>query len=165
MIVGIMADTHDHLPLVDKAVKRLNDEKVELVFHAGDYIAGFVIPHFKSLEADLIGILGNNDGDHELLRKKFKEAGFEMRESFAEVRTDSLRIAILHGGDAELLHSLIDAESHDVIVHGHTHEARIHRKGKSLVVNPGEVCGYVTGKSTIATLNTGTLNVKIIPLG
>ena len=88
-----------------------------------------------------------------------------MRGSFAEVETDSLRIAMLHGGDAELLHSLINAGSHDVIVHGHTHEAGTHRKGKSIAINPGEVCGYVTGKSTIATLNTRTRNVKIIPIG
>ena len=164
MIVGIMADTHDRLPLVDKAVKRLNEERVELVLHAGDYIAGFVIPHFEPLKADLIGILGNNDGDHELLRKKFKEAGFDLRGAFAEVKIDGLRIAMLHGEDEELLHSLINAESYDVIVHGHTHKAKTYRKGKTLVINPGEVCGYVTEKSTIATLNTETFDAKIISL-
>ena len=36
MLVGVMSDTHNHLPLIDKAVKKL-DEKVELVLHAGDY--------------------------------------------------------------------------------------------------------------------------------
>jgi len=164
MIVGIMADTHDRLPLVDKAVERLNEKKVELVLHAGDYIAGFVIPHFKPLKADLIGIFGNNDGDHELLRKKFKEAGFDLRGAFAEVKIDGLRIAMLHGEDEELLHSLINAESYDVIVHGHTHKAKTYRKGKTLVINPGEVCGYVTEKSTIATLNTESFDAKIIPL-
>ena len=164
MIIGIMADTHDNLPLVDKAVKRLNEEKVELVLHAGDYIAGFVIPRFKPSKANLIGIFGNNDGDHELLRKKFAEYGFDLRGAFAEVKIDGLRIAMLHGKDEELLHSLIDAESHDVIVHGHTHMAKTYRKEKTLVINPGEVCGYVTGKSTIATLNTETLDAKIIPL-
>ncbi|RLI45996.1 YfcE family phosphodiesterase, partial [Candidatus Bathyarchaeota archaeon] len=42
MLIGIMADTHDRLPLLDKAVKRLNEEKVKLVLHAGDYVAPFV---------------------------------------------------------------------------------------------------------------------------
>ena len=164
MIVGIMADTHDRLPLVDKAVERLNEEKVELVLHAGDYIAGFVIPHFKPLRANLIGILGNNDGDHELLRKKFEELGFDLRGAFADVKVDGLRIAMLHGKYEELLHSLISVESHDVIVHGHTHKAKTYRKGKTLVINPGEVCAYVTKKSTLAKLNTETLDVEIIPL-
>lgn len=164
MIVGLIADTHDRLPLIDKSVKRLNQEKVDLVLHAGDYIAGFSVQHLQPLKAPLIGIFGNNDGDHDLLRKKFKALGAELRGRFAEVIVDGLRIAMLHGEEEELLNSLINAESHDFIVHGHTHEAKIYRKGKTLVVNPGEVCGYVSGKSTIAILNTETLDVKIIQL-
>jgi len=164
MIVGLIADTHDHLPLIDKAVERLNQEKVDLVLHAGDYVAGFSVQHLKPLKAPLIGIFGNNDGDHELLQKKFRELGAELRGRFAEVRVDGLRIAMLHGEEEELLNSLVSAESHDLIVHGHTHEAKIYRKGKTLVVNPGEVCGYLSGKPTIAILNTETLEVKIIQL-
>ena len=164
MLVGLIADTHDRLPMIDKAVKKLNEEDVELVLHAGDYVAPFVIPKFKELKAKLIGVFGNNDGDHELLRKKFAEYGFDLRGAFAEVKIDGLRIVMLHGKDEELLHSLIDEESHDVIVHGHTHMAKTYRKGKTLVINPGEVCGYLTGKSTIATLNTETRDAKIIPL-
>jgi len=164
VIVGIIADTHDRLPLLDKAVKRLNEERVELVLHAGDYIAPFVVPHFKPLKTDLVGVFGNNDGDQELLKKRFSELGAEIRGRFAEVTVEGLRIAMLHGDEEELLQSLIHVESHDVIVHGHTHEAKTYRKGETLVINPGETCGYLTGKPTIATLNTQTLDVKIIPL-
>ena len=164
MIVGIIADTHDRLPLLDKAVKRLNEEKVELVLHAGDYVAPFVVPHFKPLKANLIGVFGNNDGDRELLKKRFTGLGAEIRGKFAEVIVEGLRIAVLHGDEAGLLRSLIDVESHDVIVHGHTHEAKTYRKGKTLVINPGEVCGYLSEKSTIAVLDTQTLDAKIINL-
>jgi len=164
MIVGIMADTHDNLPLVDKAVKRLNEEKVELVLHAGDYIAPFVVSHFSPLKAKLIGVFGNNDGDQQLLRKRFTEFGVDIRGKFAEVAADGYRIAMLHGEEEELLKSLINSESHDVIVHGHTHEAKTYRKGDTLIINPGEVCAYLSGKSTIAILNTKMLDVKITTL-
>jgi len=159
-----MADTHDRLPLLDKALRRLNEERVELVLHAGDYIAPFVVPHFKPLKANLIGVFGNNDGDQELLKKRFSELGAEIRGRFAEVIVEGLRIAMLHGDEEELLRSLIHVESHDVIVHGHTHEAKTYRKGETLVINPGETCGYLTEKPTIAILNSQTLDVKIIPL-
>ena len=164
MIVGIISDTHDRLPLLDEAVKRLNEEKVELVLHAGDYVAPFVVSHFKPLKAKLIGVFGNNDGDKELLKKWFTELGAEIRGKFAEVIVDGLRIALLHGDEAELLRSLIDVESYDVIVHGHTHEAKTYRKGKTLVINPGEACGYLSEKPTIAILNTKPLDAKIINL-
>ena len=164
MIVGIIADTHDRLPLLDKAVKRLNEEKVELVLHAGDYVAPFVVSHFKPLKANLVGVFGNNDGDKELLKKWFTELGAEIRGKFAELMVDGLRIALLHGDETELLRSIIDVESYDVIVHGHTHEAKTYRKGKTLVINPGEVCGYLSEKPTIALLSTKPLDAKIINL-
>lgn len=164
MIVGIMADTHDRLPLVDKAVKVLNEHDVELVLHAGDYIAPFVIPRFKPLKAKLIGVFGNNDGEKNGLKKKFREIDAEIHGSFADVTVDGLKIALLHGSEEELLRSLINTESHDIIIHGHTHEAKAYRKGRTLVINPGEVCGYLTEKSTIALLDSQTKEAKIIEL-
>jgi len=171
MLIGIMSDTHDNLPLVDKAVKKLLDEKVDLVLHAGDYVAPFVIPHFKPFQGKFIGVFGNNDGDHEFLKRRFAEFGLESRGIFAEVQIDSIRIALLHGGEpggapgpSELLRSLLSSSCYDVIIHGHVHEAKAYKKGKTLIINPGEVCGYLTGKPSIALLDTKTLDAKIIPL-
>jgi putative phosphoesterase len=165
MLIGLIADTHDNLPMVEKAIRKLNEEKVELVLHAGDYVAPFVVPKFKELKAKLIGVFGNNDGDHELLKKRFSEQEkLEIRGNFADVAADGLRIVLLHGSDMELMKALIDSESFDVIVHGHSHSAETYRKGKTLVVNPGEVCGYLTGKSTIAVLDTNTRQARILEL-
>lgn len=171
MLVGIMSDTHDHLPLVDKAVKKLVDEKVELVLHAGDYVSPFVIPHFKPFKGKFIGVFGNNDGDHEILKIRFQEFDLEIRGVFAEVKINGLRIALLHGGEpggppgpSELLKSLISAECYDVVVYGHVHEAKAYRQGKTLIINPGEVCGYLTEKSSITVLNTKTMDVRIVQL-
>ena len=87
MLIGLISDTHDNLPMIEKAVKRLNEEKVELVLHAGDYVAPFVIPKFKALNCKLIGVFGNNDGDHELLRKRFSEtSNCEIRGRFGNRR-------------------------------------------------------------------------------
>ena len=164
MLIGLISDTHDRLPYIEKAIKRLNEERVELVLHAGDYIAPFVASKFKKLKADLIGVFGNNDGDKNLLLKKFSQIGAEIRGRFAEIIVDGLKIALLHGEEEELLKALINAENHDLLVHGHTHEAKIYRKGEMLIVNPGEVCGYLTGKSTIAIFDTQTKEARIITL-
>lgn len=164
MIIGIMADTHDRLPLVDKAVRMLNEEEADLVLHAGDYIAPFVIPRFRPLKAKFIGVFGNNDGERIGLKMKFREINAEIHGNFAEVTVDGLRITLMHGSEEELLRSLINVESHDIIIHGHTHEAKTYRKGKTLVINPGEVCGYLTERSTIALLDSQTKEARIIEL-
>jgi putative phosphoesterase len=165
MLIGLISDTHDNLPAVEKAVKRLNEEKVDLVLHAGDYVAPFVIPKFKALNCKLIGVFGNNDGDHELLRKRFSEtSNCEVRGRFAEIDACGFKTALFHGDEAELLNALASCEYFDAVVYGHAHVTVNRSKGKTLVVSPGEVCGYLTGKSTIALLDTVKREVKIIEL-
>ena len=79
MIVGLLSDTHDNLPLIDEAIKQLNKMNAELVLHARDYISPFVTEHFNQLKARLIGEFGNNDGDRILLKKRFAELGADIR--------------------------------------------------------------------------------------
>src|SRR5208337_1429459 len=163
MLVGAISDTHDNLPAVEKAVKYLNEQKVDLVLHAGDYVAGFVIPKFKQLNCKLVGVFGNNDGDHELLKKRFSEnSNCTIHERFTQIEIEDYRIALLHGHETELLDAVIDSGYFDAVIHGHSHNISIERKGKTLAINPGEVCGYLTGKSTLALLDTVKHEAKII---
>lgn len=164
MKIGIISDTHDRLPLIDEAVKRLNEENVEYVLHAGDYIAPFAVLRFKPLKAKLIGVFGNNDGDQNLIRKRFQEINGEIYGRIAELNINNLRIALTHGDDEILLKTLINSNYFDIVVHGHTHKLETYTIGKTLVINPGEACGYLTGKSTIIILDTKTMKIEIISL-
>ena len=165
MLIGAISDTHDNLPQVAKAVKYLNDQKVGLVLHAGDYVAGFVIPKFKQLNCKLIGVFGNNDGDHELLKKRFSETtNCTIHDRFAQVTFEGYRIALLHGHETELLNAIIDSAYFDAVIHGHSHNMSIEKKGRTLAINPGELCAYLTGKSTLAILDTNKNEAKLIEL-
>lgn len=165
MIIGLISDTHDNLPMVEKAVKKLNQENAAFVLHAGDYVAPFVIPKFKALNAKLIGVFGNNDGDHEFLKRRFSECpNCEVRGRFAEINADGFKIALFHGDETDLLDALINCDSFDAVVYGHSHANVSSKNGKTLIVNPGEVCGYLTGKSTIALLDTTKREVRIVEL-
>jgi uncharacterized protein len=165
VLIGAISDSHDNLPFIEKAVQVLNQQNVGLVLHAGDYIAGFVISKFKQLNCQLIGVLGNNDGDHELLKKRFSETtNCTLHDRFAQVTIEGYRIALLHGHETELLGAIIDSEYFDAVIHGHSHNKNIEQKGRTLVINPGELCGYLTGKPTIAILNTVKDEARIIEL-
>lgn len=158
-LIGIVSDTHDNIPLIDEAVERLNMLEVGLVLHAGDYISPFTVQHFKPLKARLIGVYGNNCAEREMLKKFFADIGADIRGFFAEIAVGDLKIALLHGHDEELLRSLVESEAYDLVVHGHTHKVSIRKKGKTTVVNPGEVCGYLSGKSTMAVFDLETRGV------
>ena len=114
---------------------------------------------------NLIGVFGNNDGDHELLRKRFSETtNCEIRGRFAEIDADGFKIALLHGDEPDLLNALVSRECFDAVVYGHAHVTVARKNGGMLVVSPGEVCGYLTGKSTIALLDTVKREARIIEL-
>lgn len=166
VLVGLMADTHDRLPLIEAAVRTFNERGISLVLHAGDFIAPFVIPRLAKLKARLVGVFGNNDGDRALLLRRASETNgkIEIKGLFAEITVDGKRIALLHGHENELLRSIVACGGYDVVVHGHTHEVSVRREKRTLVVNPGETCGWLYGRPTVAILDTEALEVKIIEL-
>ncbi|MDQ1279954.1 MAG: uncharacterized protein QG670_1216, partial [Thermoproteota archaeon] len=118
--------------------------------------------HYKLLKAKLIGVFGNNCAERAQLVRSLKEIGGDLRGFFAEVQADGLKIALLHGHNSELLESIISTDAYDVVVYGHTHTSKVDRVGRTLVINPGEVCGYLSGRRTFAVLDSCSLEARII---
>ena len=165
MKIGILGDTHDHLPNIRQAVDLLNREADDLFLHTGDFIAPFVVPALAGLGGTVIGVFGNNDGDRDLLKTRCSESGnVRIEGNFFETECDGLRIALLHGHEKALLADLIESGLFDLIVHGHTHRASISSRGRTLVINPGEVCGYLTGSPSCALYDTRIRKGVILPL-
>jgi putative phosphoesterase len=162
-MVGLFSDSHDCLPKIKEAVAKINAEPVELVLHAGDYSAPFVTDYFGPLRVRMIGVFGNNDAEKELLRSRFAQAGHEIRGRFAEVQAGSTRIALTHGDEEDLLKHLTSCGSYDVVVHGHSHKASVNKQGRRLVINPGELCGYLTGECTFVILDTASMETRTVP--
>jgi putative phosphoesterase len=153
MIIGLISDSHDNVPYIKKAIQRLKEEKAELVLHAGDYISPFTAKPYAELDAPMIGVFGNNCAETELLKKVYAEVGCDLRGYFTEVEVGGLKIALLHGHRKQDV-DRAQSGNYDVIVRGHTHKSSISDENGVLVINPGEVCGYVTGTNSIAFLDT-----------
>jgi hypothetical protein len=163
MKIGIMSDTHDRLEAVEQAIDLFNREEVAQVLHAGDLVSPFVAPRFARLKAKLHYVWGNNEGDQDFITKKFGEIGINPLGDFAALELGGLRIALLHGKDERVVEALSRSGLFDVVVRGHTHRAGISKEG-ALVINPGEVCGYLTGQKTVALLETKEMRAEILPL-
>jgi len=161
MKIGIIADTHDNLPQIRKAVEIFNREKVELVLHAGDFVSPFTCLEFKNLNCPLKGVFGNNDGDKIYLQEKFKGIGELFPEPY-KTNINHKNIIMLHL--EKLIDALAESQKYEVIIYGHTHQTDLHKIGKTIIINPGECGGWLTGKSTIALLDLINLEAKIINL-
>jgi uncharacterized protein len=159
MKIGIISDTHDRLEKIDKAVAFFNSYPVELVMHAGDFVAPFTAQSFADLDADMVGVFGNNDGEKEGLVKAYANVA-KLYEPPHIQTIDGLSIVILHK-DTDIEKYL---KQHDVIIYGHSHQYDIKKQNGKLIVNPGECCGYLSGMSTVAILDTKTKEAEIYQL-
>jgi hypothetical protein len=156
MIVGLMADSHDHTRLVRSALEVFRERGAEVVLHAGDIVAPFAAKPLAGFGRPVHAVFGNNDGERAGLARVLDIVGgprtFELGGRRIVVAHDSGEVS----GD--------DDASADVIVTGHTH-APLVEAGRPLRVNPGETGGWLTGRATCAVLDTGTLEVEICELG
>ena len=153
MIIGLMSDTHDNVPYIKKAIERLNEERVKLVLHAGDYISAFTAKPYEDLDSPLIGVFGNNCAETERLKTVYSMVGGDLRGYFTEVNADGLTIALMHGHRKQDVDKAFNGD-YNVVVSGHIHKSSIIEKNGQLVINPGEVCGYVSGTNSIGFLDT-----------
>jgi len=161
MRIGIISDTHDHIPHLKQAVEIFKDREVDLVIHSGDFCSPFMIPLFEGLNVK--GIYGNNDGDKYLLKQKFDDIEADLQGEFFELNTDDLLIAVYHGTYEAITEALRTCQKYDVVISGHTHQKVQKKEGKTLAVNPGTAHGFGENGS-IAILETETRNVDFIDL-
>ncbi len=163
MIIGVMSDTHDRLDAVDKAISFFNSQEVSDVLHAGDLVSPFVVPLFSGLKAKLHFVWGNNEGDHDFIKLRLADLGLRPLGDFAALQLGGKKIALLHGINQEIVDSLIASGRYDLVVRGHSHRAEI-IEGETLTVNPGEVCGYLTGHQTVALIDLHKMQGQIVEL-
>lgn len=157
MKIGIFSDTHDNLPNIEKAVKFFNRSKVDLVLHAGDFVAPFTIKKINGLKCPWKGVFGNNDGEIKGLTNMSK----------GRIHQSPLRFKF-NDKNITLVHSVSkinpEKEKADLIVYGHTHRPEVLKKPAKLIVNPGEASGWLYGKATVAIVDLDSLSAKIFKI-
>jgi len=153
----VISDTHDNMENAKKFIEIAKERKVRVVFHCGDIIAPFIIPLFKDFK--FYAVFGNNDGEWLYLREK---AGDSIMKGPREIEVDGRRVAMMH--EPFLLEAIAKSGVYDFVFYGHTHVIDIRKVGSTLIINPGEACGYLSGKSTAAVVNPLTKECEIIEL-
>ena len=161
MKIGIISDTHDNLPMLRKAIEEFHRRGIETVLHCGDIVAPFAVKELQKGKFKVCrGVFGNNDGEVLMLHRFFSEFGTLTQPPYW-FEVEGLRIALFH---EPLPVEAMACLPCDLVAFGHTHEVMV-KKGKPLVVNPGECCGYVSGRATIAIADTEEGKAEIIELG
>ncbi len=163
MRIGLIGDTHDRVPAIAELARRMVEGGVSLVLHAGDFCSPFSLAPFSEAQVSLIGVFGRNDGDHEGLRGYAgKLVGVELFESPHSLELGRDRILIVHDLGEVARRSV---EQHTLVVHGCSHRQEAKTRGDTLLVNPGEGCGWLYGAPTAAILDLDSKHVEALRLG
>ena len=162
MRIGLLADTHDRVPAVAALVGQMVERGVGMVLHAGDYCSPFVLEPLERAQVSLAGVFGHNDGDRQgLLAKAAAAFGAELYESPHSVEVGGQRLLLVHDlGDSPRR----SVEAHSVVLHGCSHRQQVVNRGDTLLVNPGEACGWVYGTPQAAILDLDSLQVEFLSL-
>ena len=162
MLVGLISDTHDRLPAIDALVREMMSRGVGMVLHAGDFCAPFSLKPMLEHNVAMAGVFGRNDGDNEGLKAYAASGlGIELFESPHSMDVSGHHILLVHDiGDV----SARSIEQHGIVVHGFTHREEMKTRGDTLIVNPGEACGWLHGAPSCAVLDLDTRKVEFIQL-
>ena len=162
MQVGIVADSHDHMERIGQAVQILRERGIKDLIHAGDFVAPFALIPIVDAGFRLHAVFGNNDGEIQGLSAMAEPVGGIHKGPY-RFELGGKRFLVAH---APLSDKQIAKEGGktDYIVTGHTHVAGFERVGDLVVVNPGELCGWLKGRSTFGILEMESGEWELIEL-
>ena len=162
MLLGLMSDTHDRVPAIAELLKRMTERGVGMVLHAGDYCSPFSLKPFQAANVALAGVFGRNDGDPEGLKAAAEQGmGHELFQSPHSLTIGEHKILLVHDiGEV----SARSVKQYHVVVHGHEHQQSMKTRGDTLIINPGEACGWLHGAPTAAVLDLDSRSVEFIKL-
>jgi putative phosphoesterase len=140
MRIGLISDSHDHLPNLRHALRELTGRGVKTVFHCGDLISPFVTRELGHFDGEVHTVFGNND-------------------AFGFVDLGGHTIGFTHY--KEYARGFAASRQCDAAFFGHTHQFYEERIGDILVLNPGEILGLM-GKPSFCIYDTETRDFEKI---
>ena len=142
MQIGIISDTHDNWPTLDRVCAYMVDEGIQTLIHCGDVCAPLTLGHLlDQYDGEVHLVLGNVDGDPFLMatrftdRKNLHHYGAER----AELTLAGRSLAVQHY--PSLARGLAATGAYDAVFYGHDHQQhkeRLEVGGREvLLANPG----------------------------
>lgn len=157
MRIAVISDVHDHLSLLRNALQKA--AQADVLICCGDLCSSFVVRELgQGFKGPIHVVFGNNDGD----RFKMGKVGADIPQltfhgEMADLQIEEHRIAVVHY--PELAEPIGLSGRYDLVCYGHNHQYRVSQHGNTVLLNPGEVMGELTGQATCALYDTLTRSV------
>ncbi len=128
MKIGILSDPHRRSDLQEAALERLLDAGAEYLIHAGDLCIEENLRQLEETGLPYAAVFGNNDRSLAPLASRYR-----IRPEPWYFKIGPLKVKLMH------LPYYMTPDT-DLVIYGHTHRFAWEQRGKTLYLNPGEVC-------------------------
>ncbi len=169
MKIAVLSDIHDHLDNLEKVLAQIRDNNIDTIIFCGDLVSPFMAGILAKANLPTYACLGNNDEDQIGLVKKggSQFTWFHLSQEYGEVELGGRKTAFCHY--PKLGELLAKSGKYDTVFYGHTHIVENKTVGKTLLLNPGAVCGIdfdkaAYDKATYAIYNTQINSAEIIEI-
>lgn len=161
MLIGIMADTHNDIEAMKKAISIFHERNIKILIHAGDITSPKMLEYLKGFDCYIV--LGNGDLiDSEEIDMKAQELGMRSVDESVEFECDGKKFIVFHGNKVPVYREAVASGKYNYIIKGHTHNFENYVSNGSRIINPGAVYGH--DESSIVILDTDVDKVEKISL-
>jgi len=154
MLIGVISDTHNDVLCIKKAVNLFNLRGANIVLHCGDIFSPSAALEFAKLSCGFKAVFGNNDYERAALENVISNFGVINNAPF-EFKLDGKTFAMSHRPFSSF------DKKYNYMLFGHTHKPRIETFENTVMLNPGEACGFRYGRQTAAFIDTQTNSNEI----
>ena len=154
MQIAILSDIHDNLPALRRALEKC--QGADALICCGDLCSPFVARELGTgFDRPTHIVFGNNDGDpFRIASNAARFPQIQLHGEYVELDLGGKSFAINHFDN--IGRALTRGGVFDVVCFGHNHKFEITHAGRTLVINPGEIFGGLTGHSTFVLYDTAT---------
>jgi len=163
--IAIIADTHDNLATIKKALDWINKNKIKIIIHCGDVCAPSTLKEIsQQFPGKIHLVFGNVDGDKYLITKMVADGALPnivLYNELGEIEIDNKKIAFVH--QPKFAQALASTGNYHLVFYGHSHQPWEEKIGNCKLVNPGTLAGLFY-KATFAVYDTkeDKLELKIL---
>lgn len=156
MKIAIFSDSHDRLDRVQQAIDLVKERGITQGIHLGDFCAPPTTSLLGESGIHWTCVWGNCDGDKLLCYRRVEKLGtMDFADGdFREHEVDGKKLFLTHYPQIARIAAL--SAQYDACFHGHNHEMNQEVIGKTLLANPGEICGIRFGKPSFGIYDTET---------
>ena len=167
MLICILSDSHDNIPLLVAAVRQARDLGAQAILHCGDLVAASTLDQLNGIDIPIHLIHGNNAGDLFTLSRMAAQTGNALHYygQDAALTLADKRVFLVHY--PHYARALALTGEWDVVCCGHSHRSRIDsidniKGGHTWLINPGTVGGVGGAPATFIMSDLSVMTFELV---